>query len=112
MVECFVIPAPEASSDDVRTWLAASGGRLIQAYGDRALIVELPEGAPIETSEGSEIVTLYDDLVPDDLPDLDEVARMGVAAWNVRHSDAFQQSRRARVGEGRSWDDEGAEPEG
>ena len=109
MVECFVVLAPGASSDDVRTWLASTGGRLIQAYGDRALIVELPDDWAAEVTE---VVTLNEGQVPDDLPGIDEVGRMGVAAWNLRHSDAFQQSRRARLGEGRSWDDESSEPEG
>jgi hypothetical protein len=112
MVECFVVLAPGASSDDVRTWLAAAGGRPIQAYGERALIVELPEEAAVETAGVSDVVTLYEGHVPEDLPGLDEVGRMGAAAWNLRHSEAFQASRRTRVGEGRSWDDEGAEPEG
>ena len=37
---------------------------------------------------------------------------MGVEAWNLRQSAAFQRSRRTRIGEGRSWGDEEAEPEG
>ena len=37
---------------------------------------------------------------------------MGVDAWNLRQSSAFQRSRRTRIGEGRSWDDDEAEPEG
>jgi hypothetical protein len=112
MVECFVVLAPQASPEDVHTWLAAAGGRSIQAYGERALIVELPEVVDAEAPETSETVTLYGDRVPEDLPGLDEVGRMGAAAWNLRHSEAFQESRRTRVGEGRSWDDEGVEPEG
>jgi hypothetical protein len=112
MVECFVVLAPAASPDECRVWIAAAGGRLIQAYGDRALIVELPEGWAAESTEASEIVTLYEGRVPEDLPGLDDVGRMGVAAWNVRRSEAFQRSRQTRVGEGRSWGDEEAEPEG
>jgi hypothetical protein len=112
MVECFVVLAPGASREAAQAWLAEVDARPLQAYGERALIVELPEGAPIETAEASETVTMYEDRVPEDLPGLDEVGRMGAAAWNLRRSEAFQTSRRTRVGEGRSWDDEPAEPEG
>jgi hypothetical protein len=112
MAEYFAVLVPDASPDEGRAWLAAAGGRPIQAYGERALIVELPEGWAAEAAEAPETVTLYDGPVPDDLPGLDEVGRLGIAAWNLRHSDAFQRSRRTRVGEGRSWGDEDAEREG
>jgi hypothetical protein len=112
MVEYFVVLAPAASPDDVRAWLAAAGGRLGQAYGDRALVVELPEGAAAPFTETPEIVGIYRGPVPEDLGSLDEVAQIGVAAWNMRQSAAFQRSRRTRIGEGRSWGDEEVEPEG
>ena len=112
MAEYFVVLAPAASPDDVRTWLDVAGGRAVQAYGDRALVVELPEGAVAGSAEMSEIASVYEGPVPEGLGGLDEVARMGVQAWNLRQSAAFQRSRRTRIGEGRSWDDEDADPEG
>ncbi len=112
MVECFVVLAPAASPDDVRTWLADAGGRPIQAYGDRVLVVELPDDAAVEAADASGIARIYRGPVPEDVSDLDEVARIGVAAWNLRQSAAFQDARRTRVGEGRSWGDEDVEPEG
>jgi hypothetical protein len=112
MAEYFAVLVPTASPDSGRAWLAAAGGRVIQAYGERVFVVELPEGGPTSSAEASKTVTLYDGPVPEDLPGLDEVGRMGVAAWNLRQSEAFQRSRRTRVGEGRSWDDEEDEPEG
>ena len=111
MAEYFVVLAPAASPDDVRAWLAAAGGRPVQAYGDRALVVELPEGATAGSAEAPEM-RMFKGPVPDDLGGLDEVAQMGVEAWNLRQSPAFQRSRRTRIGEGRSWGDEEAEPEG
>jgi hypothetical protein len=112
MAEYFVVLAPAASSDDVRAWLEVAGGRAVQAYGDRALVVEFPEGGAAGSAETSEIAKVYEGPVPEDLGGLDEVARMGVKAWNLRQSAAFQRSRRTRIGEGRSWGDEEAEPEG
>lgn len=112
MVEYFVILAPGASPDSVRGWLAGAGGRLVQAYGDRALVVELPAGAADLPASVGDIGGIYDGPIPDDVGDLDDVARMGVAAWNLRHSTEFRRSRQARIGEGRSWGDEEAEPEG
>jgi hypothetical protein len=112
MAEYFVVLAPAASPDDVRAWLAAIGGRLVQAYGDRALVVELAEGGTAGEAETPEMVRVFEGPVPEDLGDLDEVARLGVQAWNLRQSAAFQRSRRTRIGEGRSWGDEEAEPEG
>jgi hypothetical protein len=112
MAEYFVVVAPAASLDDVRAWLAAAGGRPVQAYGDRALVVELAEGGTVGSAETPDLVRMFKGPVPEDLGGLDEVARMGVEAWNLRQSSAFQRSRRTRIGEGRSWDDEEAEPEG
>jgi hypothetical protein len=112
MAEYFVVLAPAASPDDVRAWLAAAGGRPVQAYGDRALVVELAEGGVAASTATPESVRIYEGPVPEDLGGLDEVARMGVQAWNLRQSSAFQRSRRTRIGEGRSWGDEDAEPEG
>lgn len=112
MVEYFVILVPGASPDGVRAWLAAAGGRLIQAYGQRALLVELPDGAAARHAWTEGIVGVFDGPVPDDLGELDEMATMGVAAWNLRQSARFRRSRETRIGEGRSWGDEEAEPEG
>ncbi len=112
MAEHFAVVTPAASPDDVRAWLAAVGGRSVQSYGDRAMVVELPDGAATEPSESPGIVTLYEGIVPEELGGLDDVARLGVAAWNLRRSTDFRRSRQTRIGEGRSWGGEGTEPEG
>jgi hypothetical protein len=112
MAEYFAVVSLAAAPDDVHAWLAAVGGRAIQAYGARALVVELPEGAVVEAAETPGVVTIFDGPVPEELGGLDEVGRMGVAAWNLRKSTAFRRSRQTRVGEGRSWGDEEAGPEG
>jgi hypothetical protein len=52
--------------------------------------------------------------VPDDVGAAldDETGRLGISAWNVRHSASFAATRANRVGDGRSWGDEGVDPEG
>ena len=112
MAEYFVVVAPAASPDDVRAWLAAAGGRPVQAYGDRALVVELPEREGAASAEPPGIVRIFGGPVPEELGGLDDVAVIGVRAWNMRQTAAFEQSRHTRIGEGRSWGDEEAEPEG
>jgi hypothetical protein len=111
MAEYFAVVSLAAAPDDVHAWLAAVGGRVTQAYGPRAMVVELPEGAAVETAE-TPGVTIFDGPIPEELGGLDDVGRMGVAAWNLRRSAAFRRSRQTRVGEGRSWGDEEAGPEG
>ena len=76
------------------------------------MVVELPDGAATEPSESPGIVTLYEGPVPEELGGLDDVARLGVAAWNLRRSTDFRRSRQTRIGEGRSWGGEETEPEG
>jgi len=71
MVEYFVILAPAASPGSVRAWLAEAGGRAVQAYGDRALIVELPDGAEDRFPAVAGIVGIHTGPVPEDLSDLD-----------------------------------------
>ena len=112
MVEHLVILAFPAAADDVRARLGALGGRVLQVYGPAVWVVESSaEGAEALASEPG-IRAVFDGPAPDALAEDDEAARMGIAAWNMRRSPAFQASRRTRIGEGRSWGDEEVEPEG
>jgi len=112
MVEFFVVVSSSSSPDSVRRWLAANGGRPVQAYGERAMIVEFIDSSAARSAGPSDVAAIYEGAVSEDLDGLDEVGRMGVAAWNTRQSAAFRRSRDTRIGEGRSWGDEDAEPEG
>ena len=87
--------------------------RVTQRYGPYVLILDIaPEHAQaLETYPG--VVGSFEDRVPDDFAGrLDEVGRLGVAAWNERHSAPYRAAKRQRRGEGRPWDDPDAEPEG
>jgi hypothetical protein len=112
MVEHLVILASAAAADDARARLGALGGRVVAAYGPLVWVVDSPaEGAQALASEPG-VQAVFDGPAPDGLAGHDEAGRMGIAAWNLRQSPEFRASRQARIGEGRSWDDEGVEPEG
>jgi hypothetical protein len=107
MAQQLVILAADAAREDLHARVVAMGGRVVQAYGPRVWIVDAPDGSP--GIEGA-----YSGAVPGEVEAEieDETGRLGVAAWNVRHSASFAATRANRVGDGRPWDDEGVESEG
>ena len=122
MVERLVIlvagrAAPAAdgagsAADDARSRLEAVGGRQLAVYGDTVWVVELPPDAEAALADDPSIQGVFDGPVPDTVTVEDEAARLGIAAWDLRHSPSFRAAREARRGDGRAWDDEGFEPEG
>jgi hypothetical protein len=115
MTQQLVILEAEAAREDLHARVVAMGRRVVQAYGPRVWIVDVPEGA--EEGPGASwpgVVAVYEGPVPAEaeVEVDDETGRLGIAAWNVRHSASFAATRANRVGEGRSWGDEGVEPEG
>jgi hypothetical protein len=59
------------------------------------------------------VAGVYEGPVPDELARcLDETGRLGVAAWNARHTAEYREAKRRRTGEGLPWDHPEAEPEG
>jgi hypothetical protein len=77
--------------------------------------VDVPEDAGADVGPDASwpgVVAAFDGSVPAAFEIEDETGRLGIAAWNVRHSASFAATRANRVGEGRSWGDEGVEPEG
>ena len=112
MVERLIVHAPASASDATRARLDAAGGRLLARYGDRIWVVELPPEAEATVAGDPAVQGVFADAVPDTVTVPDEAGRLGIAAWNLRHSPSFRATRRARRGEGRPWDDEGFEPEG
>jgi hypothetical protein len=107
MAQQLVILAADVAREDLHARVVAIGGRVVQAYGPRVWIVDAPDGSPgIDGAYPGPVPTGVEAAIED------ETGRLGVAAWNVRHSASFAATRANRVGEGRSWDDEGVEPEG
>jgi hypothetical protein len=109
MAQQLVILAADAARQDLHARIVAKGGRVAQAYGTRVWIVDPPDGAG-----GLDDLEAYPGQVPEDVAAAvdDETGRLGIAAWNERHSASFAATRVNRIGDGRSWGDEGVEPEG
>jgi hypothetical protein len=106
MSELLVLLKPDASSDinTVQRKVTESGGQIKQSYGGSVLIVDASSDT-VDTLESQAHVSVFRETVPAEaVADLDETARLGVAAWNERHSESFRTSKRERKGEGLPWD--------
>lgn len=113
MAQQLVILEADAAREDLHARVAKMGGRVVQAYGPSVWIVDVPEAAEEgPRTDWPGVVAVCDGAVPAGIEVEDETGRLGIAAWNVRHSASFAATRANRVGEGRSWGDEGVEPEG
>jgi len=112
MVERLVILAPAATSVDAQARLQAAGGRVLARYGDRVWVADLTTEAEAAIAGDNDVQGVFAGAVPDPAGVDDDAGRMGIAAWNLRQTASFRAARGARLGEGRSWDDEGFEPEG
>jgi len=115
MVEFLVVLSAENPSraHAVRQKVEGAGGRIVQRYGHHVLIVEGPSEI-VPSLDGREgIAGVFQGTVPDDVTEnLDDTGRLGVAAWNTRHTAAYKDAKRERKGEGLAWDHPGFEPEG
>jgi hypothetical protein len=112
MIERLVILASASTADDARARLEALGGRPLARYGTSVWVVELPLDTDAALADDPSIEGVFDGAIPDEITVQDEAGRMGIAAWDLRHSPSFLATRAARRGDGRAWDDEGFEPEG
>jgi hypothetical protein len=101
-----------SAADDARSRLEALGGRQLARYGDAVWVVELPPDAEAALADDPSIQGVFDGPVPDNVTVDDEAARLGIAAWDMRHSRSFRAAHEARRGDGRAWDDEDFDPEG
>lgn len=107
------------SSDDskagraARQELLAGVGKISQTYGQEVFIVEADAGQVSALQSRPGVVGIYQDAVPEDVThDLDETAKMGIAAWNQRRQPSFSEGKRQRKGEGLSWGHPDFEREG
>ena len=112
MVERLVIVASASRADDALARLEAIGGRLLAKYGDIVWVAELPPEAEATLADDPAVRGVFAGVVPDTVTIEDEAGRLGMAAWDLRHSPSFRAARDMRRGDGQAWDDEGFEPEG
>jgi hypothetical protein len=93
--------------------LESAGVRIRQRFGPDVLIVEAAPDLIESISSERGVAGVYPGQVPPETArNLDETGQLGVAAWNQRHSEAFEQTKHDRKGEGLAWDHPGFQPEG
>src|SRR5215208_5654769 len=91
----------------------AGTAHIAQRYGQHVFVVEVAPELLAALQAPSGVVGIYEGTVPDELTNrLDEIGRLGVAAWNERHTAGYHAAKRKRKGEGLPWDDPDFEPEG
>jgi hypothetical protein len=96
-----------------RQRLESGEGRVSQSYGTDVLITEIESDSMKSLKAHPGVVGIYEKAVPDEVTEgLDETGRMGVAAWNKRHTASYQQEKKQRKGEGLSWGHPDYEREG
>src|SRR4029078_9600345 len=87
-----------AAREALHARVVAMGGRVMQAYGARVWIVDVPEGAEEAPGAGwPGVVGAYEGPAPAEMEVDDDAGRLGIAAWNVRHSASFAATRANRV---------------
>lgn len=115
MSEIMILLSPDdpKASQAAREQLESGAGKILQSYGAGVVIVEAAPGFASTLKSHPGVVGIYQDEVPEDVThDLDETAKMGVAAWNQRRQPSFNEAKRQRKGEGLSWGHPDFEREG
>lgn len=93
--------------------VTSAGGHVRQQYGPKVLIVEASPEVIEALEADKDVAGVYRGPVPEELTQrLDETGQLGVAAWNQRHSAAFQEAKKDRPGEGLAWDHPDYDSEG
>ncbi len=112
MVERLVILDGSVTADVLKARLGAFESRLLQVYSPHVWVVDSSSTGAVALASESGVAGVFDGPAPRELAGEDEAAQLGIAAWNLRRTPDFEASREARLGEGRSWGDEGVDPEG
>ncbi len=86
MVERLVILASASTADAAQARLEALGGRLLARYGDSVWVAELPPDADAALADDPSVEGVFGGATPDNVTVEDEAGRLGIAAWNLRHS--------------------------
>jgi hypothetical protein len=112
-IEVLVVLETPAASSPAQRAVEDAGGHVIAMYGPRVWIAQVDRARSTRLGEAPEVRSVFEGLVPVEAStELDETGRLGIAAWNARHSAEHQRAKAARPGEGLAWDHEDAEPEG
>ena len=101
----------EAGPDQLTEDLKGTGGRVLQRFGPRVIIVEVPRGTEHAVRQRLRGGTMA--VTPAELPEpptvaLDIVGKLGLAAFELRQSARYAEAKRSRPFEGRRWDTDDA----
>ena len=97
----------------VQKLIEGNGGHVLQSYGQKVLVVEIPDELEVAISTQRGVLGVYPGNVPSEISGLlDEPGKLGVLAWNERNSSDFKAAKRHRKGDTLSWDHPDYEPEG
>jgi hypothetical protein len=83
---------------------SSEGVRILHSYGPAVLVVECDPNLVTKIAAHPGILGIYSGPVEEEIPDLDETGRMGIAAWNQTQSPTFKRAKKERRDEGRPWD--------
>lgn len=115
MKEALVIlnAADRSAARKAHQHLQSEGYHVSQRYGSDVLIAEMEPSSMESLKNHPGVAGVFKEAVPDEhIERLGETERMGVAAWNKRHSASFQKAKQQRIGEGESWGNPDFEREG
>jgi hypothetical protein len=95
------------------TLIKSIRGRILQTYGPHVLIVEATTEQADSLKQQPDVLGVFEGQASDKLlGGLDETGKMGVAAWNERHTASFRAAKKKRKGEGMAWDHPDYDKEG
>jgi hypothetical protein len=104
--EEFLVLLDDSRAESARVDLRAAG-RVTQMASPRLLLVTTDRGRSIELQSRSDVVGVFDDVLPAELAArLNEAETLFADAWATRRSASPKQ----RIGDGRNWGDEHFEP--
>lgn len=96
-----------ASVLDAQQKVQSAVGHIAQKYGPQVLIIEANPQLVRKLRAATGVAGVYTRSVPrfvlSTRKKLDETGRMGITAWNMRHTPAYRAAKRKRKGEGLSW---------
>jgi hypothetical protein len=108
-----VLTADDPAAAQLAQRQLADTARIMQRYGPHVFVVEVAPELVEALQAPPGVIGIYEGTVPAELTSrLDETGRLGVAAWNERHTAGYHSAKRRRKGEGLPWDDPDFEPEG
>jgi hypothetical protein len=103
----ILIRGRDQSAESLRRELVSQGFQILQEYGPSILIAEGKNPAVEQFAGHPTILGIFPGRVLDDAVagmELSETERLGIAAWNERHSQSFREAKEQRRGEGLPWD--------